>query len=54
MFYAGSFLRCLKELSNFIATAGLYFLQYKFCFQREQVSPQAHVFLYTIQNSNYV
>ena len=44
MLYAGSFFHCLNEHSNFIATAGLYFLQYKFRFQREQVSPQAHMF----------
>jgi hypothetical protein len=46
MFYTGSFLRCLNEHSNFIATGGLYFPQYKFCFQREQVSPQAYTFTY--------
>jgi len=44
MFYAGSFLHCLNEHSNFIATRGVYFLKYEFGFQREQVSPQAYMF----------
>jgi hypothetical protein len=44
MFHAGSCLHCLNEHSNFIATGGLYFLKYEFCFQREQVSPQAYMF----------